>query len=62
MEHSVQTHGATSHPQLQALESVEAADPLAIHAPAFTTQQNPDAQVPEPRPGMGEIPNAYPQT
>jgi hypothetical protein len=49
------------HTQLQAIKSVEAADPLAIHSPAFTPQQHPDPQVPEPRPGMGEIPNAEPE-
>ena len=45
------------HPQLQALQSIEPAHPLAIHPPAFATQQHPNAQIPKPRPRMGQITN-----
>ena len=49
------------HPQLQALQSVEPSYPLAIHRPALTPEQDPDAQIPKPRARMGEIPNAEPE-
>jgi len=49
------------HTQLQAIESVESADPLAIHPPAFAAQQHPDPQIPKPRSRVGEISNPYPQ-
>ena len=49
------------HAQLQAIESIEPSDPLAIHAPAFAPQQHPDPLIPKPRSRMGEIPNAHPQ-
>jgi hypothetical protein len=51
-----------AHPQLQAIETIQSADPLAIHQPPFAPQQDPNPQVPKPRPGMGQIPDAQPQS
>jgi hypothetical protein len=47
------------HAELQPIQPIEAADPLAIHPPALASQQHPDAHVAKPRPGLGEIPNAH---
>ena len=49
------------HAQLQAIESIEATDPLAIHEPALSSQQHPNALIPKSRSRMGQIPNADPQ-
>jgi len=37
------------HPQLQSIETIQAAHPLAIDEPAFAAQQHPDPLVPKPR-------------
>ncbi len=49
------------HTQLQAIESIEATDPLAVHEPALSSQQHPDALIPKSRSRMGQITNAHPQ-
>lgn len=49
------------HPQLQAIESIESAHPLAIDQPAFATQQHPDALIAKPWSGMGQIADAQAQ-
>src|SRR5206468_7842999 len=49
------------HAELQAVEPIEPTHALAIHAPAFTTQQHPDAQTPEPWARVGDLANSYPQ-
>jgi hypothetical protein len=51
-----------AQPQLQALQSIEPSDALAIHQPAFASEQDPDPEVAEPWSGMGQIPNAKPET
>ena len=54
---------ASPHPHTnkQAIEPVEPSHPLAIHEPAFTTQEHPDPQRPKPRAGMSQISNAQPE-
>jgi hypothetical protein len=52
---------ADAHPELQAVEPIEPAHPLAIHLPPLAAQEHPDPQVPEPRPRMGELANPQPQ-
>ena len=52
---------ADSHAQLQPVQAIQPADAFAIHQPALPPQQHPDSQIPKPRPGMGEIPNAHPE-
>jgi hypothetical protein len=47
------------HAQLQAFEPVQSSDAFPIHPPALATQEHPDAQVPKPWLGMGEISNPY---
>ncbi len=46
-----------THAHLQPVEPIEPADPLAIHAPSLPTQQHPDAEVPKPRPRVGQLPD-----
>ena len=46
------------HAELQSLQSIEPSHPLAIHEPAFASQEHPDPQRPKPRPRMGQIANA----
>jgi len=48
---------ADPHAELQAVEPIEAAHPLAIHAPAFATRQHPDAQAPEPGSRLRDLAN-----
>ena len=52
---------ADPHPQLQAIEAIQAADPFPIHAPTLSSQQHPNALIPKPRPGMSQIPDAQPE-
>ena len=49
------------HPQLQAIQSIQSSDALAIHRPALTPQQHPNPHVAKPRPGMSQIANTQPQ-
>jgi len=61
---AVQSHvlAAThAHADLQAVEPIEPTHPLVIHAPAFPPEQDPEAPVPEARPGVGEIANPQAQ-
>ena len=46
------------HPSLQAVQAIEAGDPLPIHAPACTPQQHPDPLLAEPRAGVSQITDA----
>ena len=48
---------ADAHPELQAVEPIESAHTLAIHAPTFATQQHPDAQAPEPGSRVRDLAN-----
>lgn len=48
-----------THPELQAIEAIQAADPFAIHQPALPPQQHPDPLIPKPRSGMSQIANAH---
>ena len=50
-----------AHPQLQPLEAIQPTDALPIHHPAFSTQEHPDAQEPESRPGVRELADPHPQ-
>lgn len=52
---------AHPHAQLEPLEAIPSPDPLPVDRPTFAAEQHPDSQVPEPRPGMGQIPNAQSQ-
>jgi hypothetical protein len=49
------------HAQLQAIESIQSTDPLAIDEPALSSQQHPNALIPKSRARMGQITNAHPQ-
>jgi hypothetical protein len=49
------------HAQLQAIESIESTDPLAVHEPALSSQQHPNALIPKSQARMGQITNAHPQ-
>lgn len=48
--------------ELQSVEAIAATDPRAIHRPALTPEQDPDAQRPKPGARMSEITNAEPET
>src|SRR5215831_15722067 len=50
-----------AHPELQPVEPIEPADALAIHAPALSAQHDPDAEVPKPRPRLGQLPDPEPE-
>src|SRR5215467_1019469 len=50
-----------AHPELQPVEPIEPADALAIHAPSLPAQQDPDAEVPKPRPRLGQLPDPQPE-
>src|SRR5215471_8954903 len=50
-----------AHPELQPVEPIEPADALAIHAPSLPAQQDPDSEVPKPRPRMGQLPDPEPE-
>jgi hypothetical protein len=49
------------HAQLQAIESIESTDPLAVHEPALSSQQHPNALIPKSRSRMDQLTNAHPQ-
>src|SRR5262245_61427254 len=49
------------HPELQSFEPRQPPHALAIHDPAFAAQQDPDPEIPEPWPGVRELPDAQPQ-
>ena len=49
------------HPQLQPLQPIQSSDAFMITHPSLAAQQHPDAQIPKPWPGLGEITNPYPQ-
>src|SRR5215469_17289706 len=46
-----------AHSDLQPVEPIEPADALAIHDPSLPAQQDPDSEVPKPRPRMGQLPD-----
>jgi hypothetical protein len=48
-----------THPELQILESIESSHPLAIHQPAFATQEHPKAKIANAGPSMSQIANAH---
>jgi hypothetical protein len=48
---------ADAHPELQAFQSIEPTHPLLVYSPAFSSQQHPDAQEAEARPGVRELAN-----
>jgi hypothetical protein len=48
-------------PQLQAFQAIEPSDALAIHEPAFATEQHVEPQISESRPRMGEFAQAHPK-
>src|SRR5215813_15152984 len=50
-----------AHSDLQPVEPIEPADALAIHAPSLPAQHDPDAEVPKPRPRMGQLPDPEPE-
>ena len=47
-----------SHPQLEPIEPIQAANALVIDEPPLTSQQDPDPKVAKPRSGMCQIANA----
>ena len=50
-----------SHPQLEPIEPIQAANALAIDEPPLTPQQDPNPHVAKPRPRMSQITNAQPK-
>jgi hypothetical protein len=49
------------HAQLQALQPVQASNPLAVDTPTLTAQQHGNALITEPRSCVREIPDAHRQ-
>jgi len=45
---------------LQPFETIQTPHPLVIHGPSLATQEYPDAPIPEPWSGMGELLDAHP--
>jgi hypothetical protein len=50
-----------THPHLQALEAVQAVDPLLVIWPPFASQHDPDAHVAEPRARLRDLADTHAQ-
>lgn len=46
-----------AHPQLQAVQAIQAVDALLVHRPALSSQQHPDAREAERRTRVRQLPN-----
>jgi len=49
------------HPELQSIETIQAAHPFAIDPPAFPPEQDPDPLIAEAGSRVGQIADAQPQ-
>ena len=45
------------HTQLQSVETIEPANPFAIHPPSFPTQEHPDPEIPKSWTALSDVPN-----